>query len=51
MERLPLQRSETYTLNPILENEGTISGPMKIIDNIFREQLGLDVKEFDKDVL
>jgi hypothetical protein len=37
-----------HGLGPILENEGTISGTYKIIDNLFTKQLGLDPgQEFD----
>jgi hypothetical protein len=48
VKRLPVHQTRNYTLSPILENEGTISGTYKVIDEIFTGQLNLDrEKEFD----
>jgi len=40
VERLPPRKTPHYSLGPILENEGTISGTYSVIDIIFTEQLG-----------
>jgi hypothetical protein len=34
------RKTNHYNLGPILENEGTIDGTYKVIDNVFLEQLG-----------
>lgn len=52
VERIPLERTEAYTISPILENEGTISGTIKVIDDIFKQQLEVKPDDFDgSDVL
>lgn len=48
LQRLPRRKTPHHGLGPILENEGTISGTYKVIDNLFTKQLGLDpAQEFN----
>jgi len=48
VERLPPRKTPHYSLGPILENEGTISGTYSVIDIIFTEQLGYNpATDFD----
>ncbi len=49
VERLPPRKTPHYSLGPILENEGTISGTYSVIDAVFTEQLGYDPeKDFNR---
>ena len=49
IERLPLRKTPYYSLGPILENEGTISGTYSVIDIVFTKQLGYNyAKDFSK---
>jgi hypothetical protein len=48
VQRLSRRKTPHYGLGPILENESTISGTYKVIDNLFIKQLGLNpVQDFD----
>lgn len=40
VSRLPTQRTEHYNLDPLLENEGTVTGTYNVIEQIFSRQLG-----------
>lgn len=46
VDQIPLEVSETYTLSPILENEGTTAGTIHVMDDIFKRQLGLKPEDF-----
>ena len=48
VEGLPPRKTPHYSLGPILENEGIISGTYSVIDVIFTEQLGYNrTADFD----
>ena len=47
IERLPPRKTPHYSLGPILENKGTISGTYSVIDIVFTKQLGYNrVEDF-----
>lgn len=51
MKRVPLQKTEHYILSPILENERTISGTIKVIDEISQKQLNQNPEKFGDGLL
>ena len=41
-----MQRTEYYTLGPIIYNKGTKKGQYRVIDTIFKQQFKLDLDLF-----
>ena len=42
LEILPCTRTEHFTMGAIMENEASVAGNYRVLENIFLEQLGID---------